>query len=565
MSSRILENESASSIKKLKSDSNMSAYSSDYVETSESSDSDSEEDSGTDSNYEEPLPKKKKLVRMMKTLKNHQEDQEEGSGNKDGNSQEVKKMPMNRKIAEVLLTKNKTINRFLKYRQKKDQNNEKYVKINKEISKKLEEEFKINPNPTTERKKEIAEANKLGLRAVTNWFLKTRREAENPEKWKELNEKRRISDRERRRRKKAELNRPPKRMLFNEDQKNFMRARFQEFNYPTTKQCELWGQEIQLTGTQVCSFIIKERAFSKPGFRERQNERKRERRKGGPKVSRFRALSTPVERTDHQKKVALKTLKKIYQETDRPTLPMKKQIAEVLLTTPKNINKFFDYHRNKEQNEGKFVKIDKEISKKLEELFKINPNPTTERKKEIAEANKLKLQAVSHWFKTKRDRLKNPEKWDKINEKKRIMGREQRRKMKAQNQVRMMLIARSLSVFYSKFRLQALGYFRMRRNMDRKRIKKVPEEKDVPEFKGVWIRRQKEQVINQEEASDESDESDDNSDDSDDSDDMDMHNSGSGNFDSDESFTNSDEWDSDDDDKVDEFVKREPKEEPEDE
>ena len=46
---------------------------------------------------------------MMKTLKNHQEDQEEGSGNKDGNSQEVKKMPMKRKIAEVLLTKNKTV------------------------------------------------------------------------------------------------------------------------------------------------------------------------------------------------------------------------------------------------------------------------------------------------------------------------------------------------------------------------------------------------------------------------------------------------------------------------
>ena len=145
------------------------------------------------------------------------------------------------------------------------------------------------------------------------------------------------------------------------------------------------------------------------------------------------------------------------------------------------------------------------------------------------------------------------------------MGREQRRKMKAQNQVRMMLIARSLSVFYSKFRLQALGYFRMKRNMDRKRIKKVPEEKDVPKFKGVWIRRQKEQVINQEEGYDESDESDDNSDDSDDSDDMDMHNSGSGNFDSDESFTDSDVWNSDDDDKVDEFVKREPKEEPEDE
>ncbi|KAF1753794.1 hypothetical protein GCK72_020351 [Caenorhabditis remanei] len=483
-------------------------------------------------------------------------------------------------------------------------------------------------------------------------------------------------------------------MLFNEDQKNFMRARFQEFNYPTTKQCELWGQEIQLTGTQVCSFIIKERAFSKPGFRERQNERKRERRKGGPKVSRFRALSPPVERTEHQKKVALKTLKKIYQETDRPTLPMKKQIAEVLLTTPKNINKFFDYHRNKEQNEGKFVKIDKEISKKLDELFKINPNPTTERKKEIAEANKLKLQAVSHWFKTKRDRLKNPEKWDKINEKKRIMGREQRRKMKAQNQKKKLIkkmktlqnhqedqeelsgnkdgnsqevkkmpmkrkiaevlltknktinrflkyrqkkdqnnekyvkinkeISKKLEEEFeinpnptterkkeiaeaNKLKLQsvshwfvtkrdrlknpekwdkinekkrimgreqrrkmkaqnqALGYFRMRRNMDRKRIKKVPEEKDVPEFKGVWIRRQKEQVINQEEGYDESDESDDNSDDSDDSEDMDMHNSGSENFDSDESFTNSDEWDSDDDDKVDEFVKREPKEEPEDE
>ncbi|EFO94927.1 hypothetical protein CRE_09378 [Caenorhabditis remanei] len=372
MSSRILENEPASPIKKLKSGSNMSAYSSNYVETSESSDSESEEDSDADSSYEEPQPKKKKLVRMMKTLKNHQEVQEEGSGNKDGNSQEVKKMPMKRKIAEVLLTKNKT---------------------------------------------------------VTNWFLKTRREAENPEKWKELNEKRRISDRERRRRKKAE------------------------------------------------------------------------------------------------------------------------------------INKFFNYHRNKEQTQGKYVKVNKEISKKLEEEFEINPNPTTERKKEIAEANKLKLQAVSHWFKTKRDRLKNPEKWEEINKKKRIMGREQRMKMKAQNQVRMMLTARSSSVFYSKFRLQALGYFRMRRLMDRKRGKKVPEEKDVPKFKGVWIRRQKEQVINQEEASDESDESDDNSDDSDDSEDMDMHNSGSENFDSDESFTNSDEWDSDDDDKVDEFVKREPKEE----
>ena len=57
MSSRILENESASPIKKLKSGSNMSAYNSNYVETSESSDSESEEDSGTDSNYEEPLPK----------------------------------------------------------------------------------------------------------------------------------------------------------------------------------------------------------------------------------------------------------------------------------------------------------------------------------------------------------------------------------------------------------------------------------------------------------------------------------------------------------------------------
>ncbi|KAF1753793.1 hypothetical protein GCK72_020350 [Caenorhabditis remanei] len=464
MSSRILENESASPIKKLKSGSNMSAYSSDYVETSESSDSESEEDSGTDSNYEEPLPKKKKLVRMMKTLKNHQEDQEELSGNKDGNSQEVKKMPMKRKIAEVLLTKNKTINRFLKYRQKKDQNNEKYVKINKEISKKLEEEFKINPNPTTERKKEIAEANKLGLRAVSNWFLKTRREVENPEKWKELNEKKRISDRGRHRRKKAEKKKLIKKMK--------------------TLQNHQEDQE-ELSG-------------NKDGNSQEVKK-----------------------------------------------MPMKRKIAEVLLTKNKTINRFLKYRQKKDQNNEKYVKINKEISKKLEEEFEINPNPTTERKKEIAEANKLKLQSVSHWFVTKRDRLKNPEKWDKINEKKRIMGREQRRKMKAQN--------------------QALGYFRMRRNMDRKRIKKVPEEKDVPEFKGVWIRRQKEQVINQEEASDESDESDDNSDDSDDSEDMDMHNSGSENFDSDESFTNSDEWDSDDDDKVDEFVKREPKEEPEDE
>ena len=44
---------------------------------------------------------------------------------------------------------------------------------------------------------------------------------------------------------------PPKIIFFDENQKNYMRARFQEFNLPTTKQCELWGQEINLTGTQV--------------------------------------------------------------------------------------------------------------------------------------------------------------------------------------------------------------------------------------------------------------------------------------------------------------------------
>ena len=57
-SSRIQGNEKpASSIKTLKSRPNKSAAKSKYLEPSESSDSESEEDSEADSNYEEPLPK----------------------------------------------------------------------------------------------------------------------------------------------------------------------------------------------------------------------------------------------------------------------------------------------------------------------------------------------------------------------------------------------------------------------------------------------------------------------------------------------------------------------------
>ncbi|KAF1746086.1 hypothetical protein GCK72_022538 [Caenorhabditis remanei] len=62
----------------------------------------------------------------------------------------------------------------------------------------------------------------------------------------------------------------------------------------------------------------------------------------------------------------------------------------------------------------------------------INPNPTTERKRKIADANKLELQTVSNWFVNKRDKVKNPEKWEEMKEKKRIWGREQRMKIKAQ-------------------------------------------------------------------------------------------------------------------------------------
>ncbi|EFO85568.1 hypothetical protein CRE_29134 [Caenorhabditis remanei] len=32
-------------------------------------------------------------------------------------------------------------------------------------------------------------------------------------------------------------------------------TRFKEFHCPTTEQCEIWGQQIELTGTQVYNFI----------------------------------------------------------------------------------------------------------------------------------------------------------------------------------------------------------------------------------------------------------------------------------------------------------------------
>ncbi|KAF1753797.1 hypothetical protein GCK72_020354 [Caenorhabditis remanei] len=542
-----------------------------------------EEDSDADSNYEEPLAKKKKLIKKRKTLK--KELEEEGSGEEE-DSQKLKKkklekpkkkrvrapapriertehqkkvalktlekiyqqtdtpsLPLKREIAEVLLTTTRNVSRFMNYRRNKERNQGKYVKVNKEISKKLEELFKINPNPTTERKKEIAEANKLKLQAVSNWFMNKRDRLKNPEKWEELNERKRFLMKRQHMKTKAhnQLNGiPPKVIFFDEDQKNYMRARFQEFNLPTTKQCELWGQEINLTGTQVYNFIKKVREFSRPGVREQRNKRKRERQKGAPKKH-YRFV--PKGHPPLSEEEALPIIKRVLEENP-DYVETKNGVLMNQIYWPKyKINNYIRHNLQQEPSakNGKF----------LEEEFQKHQSISLSHAKDLSKTLGISIEYIRNWFSTQKRRtlekyLDEKQELDRLPAQMKILEIEYLKN----NVINSIEVAERIGGVKI-----ALGYFRMRRKLDRKRGKKVPEEKDVPK---VRKRRQskkpsKKQAITQEESSDDSDESYGDSDDSDDSDD------------SEKSFTDSDEWDSDDDDEVDKVFKREPKEEPEDE
>ncbi|EFO92671.1 hypothetical protein CRE_16355 [Caenorhabditis remanei] len=154
---------------------------------------------------------------------------------------------MTKEIAKVLKKRQGRVSRFFSNQRNKEKNSGKYSHVTPEIRLKLEEEFKVNQNLTTERKKEVAAANNLQLKTVTTWFFSRRMKEKDPENWKKMKAKYRADSK---RRLRLESNKPLQ-FKYSEEQKNFMNGKVSEGHEITKEQSREWAKEINLNEYQA--------------------------------------------------------------------------------------------------------------------------------------------------------------------------------------------------------------------------------------------------------------------------------------------------------------------------
>ncbi|EFP10023.1 hypothetical protein CRE_20880 [Caenorhabditis remanei] len=240
--------------------------------------SDSEEDDAesSGSEFEEPTPKKmsapKRPRERSPVIERTEHQKSVGKKTLIAIFKETQNpsREMRAKIAKVL-----KMNKSLR---KKNEIPDRVKRITPEMRMKLEAEFETNPNPTTERKTELATEFNVLHERVTAWFIRRRQKQDKPEEFAAAQEKRRKYKYERDCQAKVRENRQPV-FRFTEYQRNFMNEKMKELDGKkvVAEQCRVWGDEINLTSYQVGHFIRNHLAKQKETEYERKmrNEKRR--------------------------------------------------------------------------------------------------------------------------------------------------------------------------------------------------------------------------------------------------------------------------------------------------
>ncbi|EFP10011.1 hypothetical protein CRE_20881 [Caenorhabditis remanei] len=260
----------------------------------ENFESDDEESSGSE--FEDPTPKKNKASPKKKSSAKRQRQRSPiikrtkhqiavGKKTLLGIFKETENpsLEMRAKIAEVLKMNKSLVTRFFRRERKKSEIPERVKRISPEMRMKLEAEFETNPNPTTERKTELATEFNVLHERVTAWFIRRRQKQYKPEEFAAAQEKRRIYKNERDHQMRIQQNRQPA-FRFTEEQRNFMNEKMKEVEgkEAAVEQCRKWGDEINLTSYQVSHYIRKHlRRQREPSYETRIRHDKKRRVKEG--------------------------------------------------------------------------------------------------------------------------------------------------------------------------------------------------------------------------------------------------------------------------------------------
>ncbi|KAF1760375.1 hypothetical protein GCK72_008624 [Caenorhabditis remanei] len=392
---------------------------------------------------------------------------------------------MIKEIAKVLKKKQRRVSWFFRYQRNKEKNSGKYSHVTPDIRLKLEEEFNANQNPSTERKREVAAANNLILKTVTNWFVIRRMKEKDPEKWKEMKEKNKAWERDRKRRLRLESNKPPP-FKFSEEQRNFMVGKLNEGHEITMKQSKEWAKEINLNGYQVYTFIrrfklkqIDPEYAKRMRKQHRENSRKRRKESKEEKDER-RPAGTPL--TEEE---AIPIIEKVLKENPYYRECGNGVLINTLFWSKSKINHYICQNpltEGKTLNDLKMV-LTQPIMKTIEPAFERNPFVTASQARAWGKQFKVKPQTFHTFAFNSRTRilkkyLSDGQQIDTLPTTMRLLETEYFKRTFVESVTEAAEIIERTKV---EFR-HALGYFSMRRRLDRERGVDVIKEEDIPKI-----------------------------------------------------------------------------------
>ncbi|EFO92680.1 hypothetical protein CRE_16356 [Caenorhabditis remanei] len=377
---------------------------------------------------------------------------------------------------------------FFRYQRNKENNSGKYSHVTPEIRLKLEEEFKMNQNPSTERKREVAAANNLILKTVTNWFVIRRMKEKDPEKWKEMRTKNNAWERDRKRRLRLESNKPPP-FKFSEEQRNFMIGKLNEGVAITVEQSKEWAKQINLNWYQVYTFMrrFKQKQID-PEYvkriRKQRRENSRKRRKETKEEKEERRRSQPAG-TPLTEEEAIPIIEKVLKENPYYRECGNGVLINTLFWSKSKINHYICQNpltEGKTLNDLKMV-LTQPIMKTIEPAFERNPFFTASQTRAWGKRFNVKPQTFHTFAFNSRTKilkryLSEGQQIDTLPTTMRLLETEYLKSTCIES------VTEAVGIFDRtkvEFR-HALGYFSMRRRLDRERGVDVIKEEDVPKI-----------------------------------------------------------------------------------